>query len=224
MDNSLNKYIELKNDRLCVEIARPGMVYNGSRFDWTGFITKVILDNKHSFCVPESLIPGEGSGGFGLCNEFGIDTPVGYNDAKPGGQFPKIGVGLLTRYDHSEYFFFNKYEVTPFPVRIISDSTSSKFEIPPIECNGYAIKMVKEITLDNNRLSIHYHIENTGTKSIKTEEYCHNFFAINNNKVGSGYLLRFPYDIEPDTKPNIMSVSGHEIRWSDTLRRILNAA
>ena len=41
--------------------------------------------------MPDPLYP-EGSGGFGAA-AIRIDTPVGYNDL-PGGQFPKIEVGL----------------------------------------------------------------------------------------------------------------------------------
>jgi len=88
MSNTSNTHINLENGRLNVEIARPGSVYNGSRFDWTAFITKIVLDNKYSFCAPESEIPGQGSGGFGLCNEFGINTPIGYDEAKPQEKFP----------------------------------------------------------------------------------------------------------------------------------------
>jgi hypothetical protein len=33
----------LSNDRLRVEIADLGTVYQGPRFDWTGFITQVTL-------------------------------------------------------------------------------------------------------------------------------------------------------------------------------------
>ena len=55
--------LKLANHRLQVEIAEPGEVYHGSRFDWTGFITQVTLDGEHTYCVPESLVPGQGSDG-----------------------------------------------------------------------------------------------------------------------------------------------------------------
>src|SRR5690554_4456888 len=82
----------IRNEHLSVEIGEPGN-YNGSRFDWTGFIQQVTLaSGNHTFCTPESLIHGEGSGGAGLCNEFGIHMPVGYDDQLAIGDcFPKIG-------------------------------------------------------------------------------------------------------------------------------------
>jgi len=40
MSNTSNTHINLENGRLNVEIARPGSVYNGSRFDWTALSLK----------------------------------------------------------------------------------------------------------------------------------------------------------------------------------------
>jgi hypothetical protein len=214
MDKTSNKHIELKSDRLSIEIAYPGTVYSGSRFDWNGFITGIVLDKKHSFCVPESPIPGQGSGGFGLCNEFGIETPIGYDAAKPGEKFLKLGTGLLTRPDESDYFFFDKYEVTPFPVKIETGYNTAVFRVEPVDCNGYAVKMTKKIFVDNNKLFIDYNLENMGIKPIITEEYCHNFFAVNNNKIGTGYLLKFPYNINPDCVPEVMDIKDRGIRWN----------
>ncbi|MFZ5987233.1 MAG: hypothetical protein ACOYWZ_08950 [Bacillota bacterium] len=209
-----NSHITLKSNRLNVEIAYPGTIYSGSRFDWTGFVTKVVLDDSYSYCVPESLISGEGSGGLGFCNEFGITTPIGYDDAKPGDKFPKLGAGLLTRPDESDYFFFDKYVVTPFPVKISTDIDTAVFKIDPLDCNGYAVKMVKKISLSENTLIIDYHLENVGTKYIKTEEYCHNFIAVNNNSIGPGYMLKFPYDIKSDEVPEVMTLKGNTISWN----------
>ncbi|MFD1908517.1 hypothetical protein ACFSQ7_37740 [Paenibacillus rhizoplanae] len=85
----------LSNGVLTVEIAEVG-AYGGTRFDWTGFITGVTLEQGgHTFCVPESLVPGQGTGGIGLCNEFGISRAIGYEDAAAGEWFPKFGIGLL---------------------------------------------------------------------------------------------------------------------------------
>src|SRR5688572_25534831 len=87
--------LHLISDRLRVDIATPGSsTYAGSRFDWTGLITQVTLDGRHTFCGQEAT-DGTGTGGIGLCNEFGIFEPVGYDDARVGDQFPKLGIGLL---------------------------------------------------------------------------------------------------------------------------------
>jgi hypothetical protein len=205
--------LKISGNRLDIEIARPGTSYKGSRFDWTGFITSVVLDGKHTFCVPESPIPGEGSGGFGFCNEFGIHTPIGYDEAKPGEKFHKIGTGLLTRPDESDYFFFDKYEVTPYPVKIDSGIDYVSFEVEPVECNGYAFHMTKKVCVKDNRMTIKYTLKNVGSKAIHTEEYCHNFISIDNNPTNSDYVLKFPYCAESEETPDVLSVSGNEITW-----------
>ena len=105
-----NDSILIASDRLQVEIAEPQTIYCSSRFDWTGFITQVTLDKERTFCVPEA-IDGTGTGGHGLCNEFGITRPIGFDDAAPGETFPKIGVGLLRRPDAEAYSFGRDYEI-----------------------------------------------------------------------------------------------------------------
>ncbi|MDQ2086790.1 hypothetical protein RBH29_10175 [Herbivorax sp. ANBcel31] len=203
--------IILNNERLKVEIDYPGNNYKGSRFDWTGFITEILLDDKYSFCTKESLVSGKGSGGIGLCNEFGIHTPLGYTSAKPKEKFPKLGIGLLTRSDESDYFFFDKYEVSPFNFIISKKSDSITFITEPSECNGYAVKMTKKISIKDNFLVIDYLLENTGSKEIITEEYCHNFISINKNPVGSGYMLNFPYDINIKEVPEVLTFNENKI-------------
>lgn len=99
--------------------------YSGVRFDWNGFITQVTLDGKHTFCVPEALEPGRGTGGCGLCGEFGIHDPLGYDETPIGEYFPKIGAGLLKRPDSEPYDFFRKYEAVPNNSDITTTKTNT---------------------------------------------------------------------------------------------------
>ncbi|MDO8686112.1 MAG: hypothetical protein Q7J78_05515 [Clostridiales bacterium] len=207
--------MQLVNERLCIDIADPGTAYYGARFDWTGFITQVTLDRKHTFCVPESLKCGEGSGGIGLCNEFGMFNPIGYDDAKQGDQFPKLGIGLLTRTDES-YIFSHNYLIEPFPFEIIRGADYVKFVVMPIECRGYAAKYEKTITINENCLEMHYSIENVGRRPIITSEYCHNFIGIDNFLFGSDYKLSVPYLIKPDVFPDILKVIDGTVEWLET--------
>jgi hypothetical protein len=45
---------------------------------------------------------------------------------------------------------------------------------------------------------LHYKLINTGEKTIRTEEYNHNFLAIDQLSVGKKYLLKFPFSLEPN--------------------------
>lgn len=210
---------QLSNEQLVVDIAKLGEPYRGSRFEWAGFITGIkLLRGNHTFCVEESRTPGEGTGGQGLCSEFGIVKPVGYNEAKAGELFPKLGIGLLTRPDDAEYQFFREYAVKPFEVEVRQASNEMiEFVALPRESHGYAVKIVKRISIQNNRLKIKYELHNTGKKPISTEEYCHNFLGIDDHPVGPDYLLKFPFAFEPwsdeaETMEDL-AFAGADVTW-----------
>lgn len=211
---------QLKNEHLSVEIAEPG-AYRGSRFDWTGFITGItLLDGNHTFCVPESLIPGQGTGGAGLCNEFGIENALGYDDIGPGEPFPKLGVGLLTRLDDRKYEFFRDYPIHPFKVSVVRENEASlTFHSLPADCNGIAASLSKRLSVTGNRLEVEYLLRNTGTKEWSTEEYCHNFLGIDGHFIGTDYVLRFPFELSPtaDEAKTLAGLSFNrgEVRFAD---------
>jgi hypothetical protein len=189
------KYL-LQNERLTVEVAHPGGAYSGTRFDWSAFITQITLDGKHTFCMPESLIPGQGSGGIGLCNEFGIDAPIGYAEAQPGDCFPKLGVGLLRRPVSDEYNFGLLHEFAEhFAISAQFDSGGLHFSVQSLDCRGYAAILHKTLTLNANKLCIAYELQNVGSLPIRTNEYCHNFVGFDQKPIGPDYQLRFPYSL-----------------------------
>ena len=191
--------IRVQSDRLTVEVAQPDSVYRRTRFDWTGFVTQVTLDGAHTFCVPESYDPRKGTGGVGLCGEFGYDRALGYAEAKPGDLFPKLGIGLLRKPDNDPVRSGRAYEiVTPFPVRIEQAPTQVTFTVDPVPCNGYAARTTKTLRVDGSVLEIAEQLENVGTKPIQTEEYYHNFVGLDEQPVGPAYRLTFPCEWKPE--------------------------
>lgn len=208
--------IYLKNERLCVQIAFPGTYYKGSRFDWNGFITQVTLDGNNTFCIPESLIKGQGSGGCGLCGEFGIDRPIGYEDLGENEYFPKIGVGVVLKPDNLKYNFFRNYQFKPFKSKVTKLSNCVEFYVEPEDCNGYSVLYKKKISLNDNRVKIEHFLENVGTKRIHTTEYSHNFISIDGDTTGSHYNLIVPNLDSVDRLPEVMEY--HEdgfFSWKD---------
>lgn len=208
--------MKLQNERLTAEIASPGEPYDGSRFDWTGQVTQVTLDGRHAFCAPASLRPQDDPSVVniqGLCGEFGIFAPLGFDDAKPGEQFPKLGVGLLTRPDGEPYKFWRPYAVQPFEVETAAGATSITFHAKPSPCQGIAAAITKTISLSGARLSIRCEMHNLGVKPIVTHEYNHNFLAIDGHGVGPDYRLLLPYEIQLSEVPEPLAVAGREIRW-----------
>ncbi|WP_405109544.1 hypothetical protein MHH28_31565 [Paenibacillus sp. FSL K6-1217] len=209
----------LSNGVLTVEIADVG-AYGGTRFDWTGFITGVTLEQGgHTFCVPESLVPGQGTGGIGLCNEFGISRAIGYEDAAPGEWFPKPGIGLLQKQRDEPYSFVGEYPLKPFPVTEEWSGDSVTYTVQPLECRGYSMRLVKTLKLEGNRLDIFYRVENTGTEVLRIEEYIHNFVGIDGALVGTDYELRLPGTpqiVAPESAytENLLSIDGNSLTWA----------
>lgn len=42
----------IQNDRLTIEIAVPGVLYRGTRFDWTALINQVTSENRQYVLIP----------------------------------------------------------------------------------------------------------------------------------------------------------------------------
>jgi len=184
----------LKNRRLSLQIAEPGELYRGSRFDWTGQIMQITFDGRHTFCTREVLQPSlDDKFGCGLFNEFGIDEPVGYDDCPVGETFPKIGIGLLVKDSDDPYDFFHPYEVLPCRHELEQATDKIVFHSTLEPHRGYGYRLSKSLTLGLRSLTLRYQLENIGTHSLITNEYVHNFLAIDDMTIGPGYELSFPF-------------------------------
>ncbi|MDP5157757.1 MAG: hypothetical protein NWQ07_04170 [Flaviramulus sp.] len=185
----------LKNNNLEIEIDYPNENYNFSRFDWTGKITKVKFQDLPVSTFETTNCENEHIYGKGFYNEFGIDTALGFEDTDVGGWFHKIGVGLL-RKDDNEYQFSKKYDIKPAKFEITNDSNKTIMLCNSESVNGYSYFLKKEIEIHENSFSIKYFLKNTGQKDIITDEYTHNFIALNNDMIGTNYILKFPFDLK----------------------------
>ena len=186
----------LKNNNLEVQIDLPLTNYNFSRFDWTGKIVSVMYKGISVSGVEKLNNEDENKSGKGFYNEFGINAAIGYDEIKEGDWFHKIGVGLLKK-DGSEYLFSKKYEIKPAKFTVAAKPDKISINCKSQIANGYAYEYMKEIKMLESVFIVTYHLKNTGSKTIITNEYDHNFIAINNNFIGSDYILKFPFEINP---------------------------
>ncbi|NJK86072.1 MAG: hypothetical protein HC906_09025 [Bacteroidales bacterium] len=188
--------IQLRNNRLKIEMDEPGENYRLTRFDWSGKIKQVTLDQEFTFCTTEKpeLFDHE-IHGQGLYNEFGIDMPVGFDDCAVGDYFLKPGVGLLKKTDDTPYCFFKDYPMKKSDIRYDVSDDRVKFIINPSGYRGYSFRITKDIILSDNFFEIVYVFENTGEKRLETNEYCHNFVSINKAFIRD-YVLSFPFEID----------------------------
>ncbi len=187
----------LKNKNLEIQIDLPLTNYNFSRFDWTGKIVSVKYKGIYISGVEKLNDEDDTKSGKGFYNEFGIEAPVGYNEIPEGDWFHKIGVGLLKK-DGGEYLFSKPYEIQPASFKVSSKTDKIMISCKAQNANGYDYVYKREIILVESGFVIHYSLKNTGEKTIHTDEYVHNFIAINKELVGSDYILKFPFNIKPE--------------------------
>lgn len=213
---------KLENKQLVLEIQEPGEVYRGARFDWTGQIVQVIYLDKHTFCTTETrdinLINEKGRG---LYNEFGIDLSIGYESCLPGEEFPKIGVGQLTKTTEKPYDFFVNYPIKPYNFNLRIEKNYAEFICNSKTVSGYGFKLVKRIALEKNSFKVRYTLSNTGDLPIITNEYIHNFLSINNRDIDENYKLIFPFELKPQkfkesvNPENIVKFKNDTIYWDN---------
>ena len=111
-------HAEISNGKIRASVYLPDPVngfYKGTRFDWSG-VVRTLAANGHSYYGPwftkrsqtvhdfvyegQDIVAGPCSSTMGPADEF---RPVGYDAAKLGETFVKIGVGALKRLDEKAY-------------------------------------------------------------------------------------------------------------------------
>jgi hypothetical protein len=211
----------LKNKNLEIQIDLPLTNYNFSRFDWTGKIVSVKYKGICISGVEKLNDEDDTKSGKGFYNEFGINAAIGYDETEDGDWFHKIGVGLLKK-DSGDYLFSTKYEIQPASFDVSAKPDKIIISCKSATVNGYSYELKKEIEIVESGFIIKYYLKNTGEKTINTNEYNHNFIAINKEWIGRDYILRFPFNIKPELFEATVNPEGKveigqkEITFNDT--------
>ncbi len=188
---------KLRNKTITLEIDSSNENYTGSRFDCTGKIAALSFKGRPVYGL-EKLDPKETNDfGKAFYNEFGIDTALGFQEAEIGGWFHKIGVGMLKKKNNT-YAFSDTYEIEPasFKEYHTADSIEVWCDAPLV--NGYSYRFKKKIELSEKGFVVRYELINTGTKPLLTDEYCHNFLAIDTEDMGPNYTMKLPFQLAPE--------------------------
>ena len=211
----------LKNKNVEIRVDLPLANYFSSRFDWTGKIVSVKYKNIPVSTTEKSNVKDDYKYGKGFYNEFGINEAVGYDETRQGDWFHKIGIGLLKK-DSGDYLFSRNYEIQPASFEVHAKQDKITVCCKSTNVNGYSYILSKEIELLETGFVIRYHLQNTGEKTIKTNEYDHNFVAVNNEPAGSDYVLKFPFRIKPELFEGTVNPEGkvevgqHEFTFNGT--------
>ncbi len=175
--------------------------YQGTRFDWAGAFKS--LDYKgHSYVEPwfENYNPKTHDAINGPAEEF---VALGYTDAKPGGTFVKIGVGVLQKPDDKPYTFARYYTLTnpgKWSMKTRNDQVTYRHDLT--DSSGYSYRYEKTVRLVRGKpeLMLEHSLKNTGQKPIETSGYNHNFWIIDKQPTGPQITIRFPFEVKGEGK------------------------
>ena len=210
--------------------------YRSTRFDWSGVIASLKYKG-HEYYGPwftdsdppvrdfeyrgSGIVTGAQSTITGPAEEF--PTPQGYQAAKPGDTFLKIGVGVLRRVDEENYNPYVNYEI------VDSGTWTSSPHADAVEfaqevmdpTSGYGYRYQKTVRLAEGRpeLIIEHSLTNIGRQPIRTSQYNHNFLVLDGATTGPDFLITVPFQIKTDQPPDpaLAKVQGNQITFSKVL-------
>ncbi len=201
-------HLKLSNGLMDMTILLPDKkkgYYRGSRFDWSGMTWQVSC-NGHTYF--EEVIrphhPDAPDGARGIAEEFGILSPLGplgYEEAKVGELFLKIGVGLLEKGNEPDYGFWISYKILrPLEWKIRNGKDWIEFSQEITNINGWGYNYLKLIEMAKGKpeFTVSYILRNIGSKLIRTDQYAHNLIVIDKIPPGKDYVIEFPFKVEAE--------------------------
>jgi hypothetical protein len=195
--------------------------YRGTRFDWSGVISSVDYKGHTYFGQwVETYDPKSNEGSAGPVEEFGTDQPgLGYKEAKAGGTFLRIGVGVL-RKPAGTSRINEMVDPGRWTVQRGSDWISFTHEVPATAGYGYTYRKTVRLTKGKPELVLEHSLKNTGQHAIETSVDDHNFFVIDNQESGPDFVVRFPFDAKATGElKDILEVRDKQVTYRRKLEK-----
>ena len=217
---------EISNAQINAKLYLPDTqagYYRATRFDWSGVISSLEWNGHNYFGQWFSRYdPNLHDSITGPVEEFLTNgAGLGYEEAKPGESFVKIGVGAVRRPDDAPFRQFATYEITnPGKWTVHQSRDEIAFTQELGDTKGYAYLYHKTLRLDGNRLILEHRLRNTGRKTISTSVYEHNFFMLDGQASGPDTVVRFRFD--PRAKADLHGLAeteGTDLRYLHELER-----
>jgi hypothetical protein len=209
--------------------------YRGTRFDWSGVIYSLTFkgheyygpwfqrsDPKvHDFVYEGAdIVAGPCSAVTGPVDEFG---EMGFEAAKPGGTFVKIGIGALRRPDTAAYDKYRLYDIADGGKWTVERKGGSmEFrQVLNDAGSGYGYTYTKVVRLVEGKpeMALEHRLRNTGGQAIRTNVYNHNFLTIDGLAPGPDYTIEVPFQIQSRRPPEktLAEIRGNRIVYLKTL-------
>jgi hypothetical protein len=234
--------VEITNGPIRVMVYLPDAstgFYRGTRFDWSGVIGSLEYAGHnyfpqwfrrsdpgvHDFIYdgPE-IVAGLCTAITGPAEEFVADGKgLGFDQAKAGGTFVKIGVGALRRPDDKNYDPYRLYPIADggqWTVTRRPDSIEFRHELAD-PLTGYAYEYRKTVSVagDKPQLVLDHALRNTGKRVIQTSVYNHNFLFLDRQPPSPDFVITFPFNIRTAQAPasSLAKIRENQITFSKTL-------
>jgi hypothetical protein len=213
--------------------------YRGTRFDWSGVIAT--LEYKgHAYYGPwfdkvdpkvhdyryvgAEIVASPCSGAVGPVEEFGTNgTALGWGEAKVGGTFIKIGVGVL-RKDKADYDFVKQYEIVdPGEWTVKQDGDAVEFThklADPSSGYGYIYRKSVRLIEGKPEMVLEHSLKNTGRRTIRSTVYNHNFLVLDKQPPGPDFTIEVPFQIKSPRPPSrdLAEIRGNRIVYLKVLQ------
>ncbi|THV57784.1 hypothetical protein EZV76_14420 [Flagellimonas alvinocaridis] len=190
--------VKIHNENIIATLYLPDKdkgYYRASRFDWAGVIPK--LEYKgHAYFGQwfKDYDPLSHDAIMGPVEDF---KAVGFEQAKAGEVFLKIGVGLLKKDDGKSHSFSKTYDIIDYGKRKVKVRTNAVTFHHEITSEGYSYNYEKKVKLikDKPQLVLQHRFKNTGKLPIESLVNNHNFFVMDGIPIGPGYSVIFPFTL-----------------------------
>ena len=232
---------EISNGQIRVRLYLPDTrngYYRATRFDWSGVIASLEYMG-HNYYGPwfdrvdpkvydfryegAEIVASPCSGITGPVDEFQTNgSALGWDEAKVGGTFIKIGVGVL-RKDDAKYDFVKQYEIIdpgkwtvtkhPDTIEFVQELTD------PTTGYGYVYRKIVQLAKGKPVMSLGHSLKNTGHRTIQSAVYNHNFLVLDRQPPGPDFSLTVPFQIRSPHPPNadLAEIRGNEIVYLKVL-------
>jgi len=214
---------EISNGAIRAKLYLPDAAngyYRATRFDWSGVISSLEFQGHNYFGVwfPH-YDPKLHDAITGPVEEYRTgESGLGYDAAKVGATFVRIGVGLLKKPQEERFGQFETYEIVDngkWTTKTSKDAVEFTHVLTD-PSSGYAYLYKKTVRLAKNepRLIIEHSLKNTGKKTIETNVYNHGFFVIDGQPSGPDFTVKFPFEVKAVADlQGLAEVQGKELHY-----------
>ncbi len=195
---------EISNGQIHAKLRLPDArrgYYRGTRFDWSGVMASLQYKGHEYFGQWfEKYDPNLHDAIMGPVEEFLTnEAGLGYDEAKVGGTFVRIGVGAARKPEEPQYQRFHTYEIVDYgkwSVHKAADHVTFEHKLADASGYGYMYRKTVRLTAGKPELVLEHSLRNTGRKTIETAVYDHNFFVIDGMPTGPEVTVKFPFALE----------------------------